>query len=566
MQWNLLATGLHTDGFVKRSDFKNIEDLKQMMEFANSYKDWITDPSSPEVNQTVGEGVKTNVEWFVELQGFLNKLVFSDDFVKTGEQLCAGLASEEHGLEAFAETTEAVLFRPNEDDPAELDVKALVDAAGRFAEMFAKTPLYFAREAFETDFKDTVKGMMAKRLLLPMQEHAKKGVRLDPEAYKPLKYVVQGLRWYRDVLCGKDILNSLRVAYRTAVESDKPAARNELTVAAIKKYRPDILTAQEVAPDQYVLIAAAMGHGELPRDVPKIKSVADLPAELTSSHAEWRTLRPIVWKKNGPAVMGSGVFVNPEKFVITHVKEVEDPAAAAPKKEGDKREGLGVLVKVEPKGAEKRPFCVFSAHLKSGNDEEKDGKKRKEQLATMQKTVGDSEECRGLELIIGMDGNYDRTLAEHSEKGAAEYWNKYLPTTPESQIYFQSYLDLAKMNHLNEDELLVSCNKMRGLFSAQVKKWGEYQLRNIDYVLLKKHPALAPTLAFENLVNIGRGEDLDLQKYPKSWLQEMTEETPVEGIIKFLGNHPRAMEGLMPNTTKRQPSDHSPVVVDFTYV
>ena len=36
---------------------------------------------------------------------------------------------------------------------------------------------------------------------------------------------------------------------------------------------------------------------------------------------------------------------------------------------------------------------------------------------------------------------------------------------------------------------MVTVNKMRGMFSAQVKKWGNYQLRNIDYVMLRSPAA-----------------------------------------------------------------------------
>ena len=586
MQWNLLATGLHTDGFVKPSDFQgDSARLKKFLHLARDYKAWISEPHGLNlVNHTIGKNqdgtdLKTDLESFNEMQGFLNQLIFSRAFVGTpGEEglwvgqsvshsLCDGLAGHA-ALDALAADAEGIAFYRLEGNTPVVDDPSLKLGADAFARVFEAAGTGFNREYFVLAFRQTIKALLEKRLLWTMQDAAKKKGSVDPTKYNPLKYALHGLRWYSANLCTNgsvDTLTNLRASYAKSRESDNPAARNQLTVAALHQYQPDILTAQEIAPDQYVAIAEWMfsrGREGVSEEDPwrpslpssGFKSVASLPNDFKQGDY-WKSHRPVAWKKTGPVVMGSGVFVNPEKFVIVHAEEVEDPASRS-------GEGLGMLVKVVSKPLLDAPFCVLSAHLKSGENQ-KDGAKRSEQLAKMQRSVAASAECRHLELIVGMDGNADRTLGQHSASknapAAPSYWDQHLPTSENpwwDGSFFQSYLDLAK---LGPGELLVLSNKMRGLFSEQVKKWGEYQLRNIDYVLLKKKISQSlGGLAMTEFVNVD-----ELQRYPVEVLQSLTEETSVEDIINILEKHPEVMEGLMPNYDGNRPSDHAPIVVEF---
>lgn len=598
VQWNLLATGMHKDGFVKGSEVS-----EQFLELARVFKGYITSKTASElVNHVVGENEdgsasKTNFEWFTAMQGFLIKLVFSDAFVETGAGVCAGLQSA--GLEGLAaervffhqpEEEKGLLFDekalrklaekgivPNNAKKPVADVAAVEVGASAFAGLFDG----IKRDAFVKAFTETMDDLLKNHLIYSMKTEAKKKGRVFPTKYNPLKYVFEGLRLYRDAFCTGDqdpeptFLNNLRASYKENMASDDPVNRNKRTVAVLDTWKPDIFTAQEIAPDQYVAISKYMARGDPSTVLPvlpvlPIEEVADVPEDFKTG-ANWMATRPVVWKRTGPVVIGSGVFVNPEKFKIVHAERVF--------------EDLGVLVKVAPKVASlftksPAPFCVFSGHLKSGNNEDKDGAKRFTQLQRFQQTVADSDACRGLELIIGMDGNYDRTLGatyvdtkktDHELQLIARqqgrqltdhelawiYWNQHLPTSPAKKIwdgsYFQSYLELAD---LGPDELLVSVNKMRGLSSEQVKKWGEYQLRNIDYVFLKKVAGLDGGLAMKQFVNLE-----NLQRYPVAVLQKLTEESTIEDILKVLKDHPEIMQKLMPNAD--EPSDHSPIVMEF---
>lgn len=109
----------------------------------------------------------------------------------------------------------------------------------------------------------------------------------------------------------------------------------------------------------------------------------------------------------------------------------------------------------------------------------------------------------------------------------------------------------------------VSVNKMRGMFSAQIKKWGAYQLRNIDYVMLRTagkafgawEAAAGQQLRMVRVVNADR-----LQVYSKKTLNKLTEDSSIEEILKLDRAEP-FVGGLLPNG--RNPSDHEPVVVEF---
>ena len=74
-----------------------------------------------------------------------------------------------------------------------------------------------------------------------------------------------------------------------------------------------------------------------------------------------------------------------------------------------------------------------------------------------------------------------------------------------SEFGFVNYLDALRNTQVygHKKESLadgrlhaVSVNKMRGLFSNQIKKWGSYQLRNIDYVMHRKCTPMATSSTF----------------------------------------------------------------------
>lgn len=107
---------------------------------------------------------------------------------------------------------------------------------------------------------------------------------------------------------------------------------------------------------------------------------------------------------------------------------------------------------------------------------------------------------------------------------------------------------------------VVSVNKMRGMFSAQVEKWGSYQLRRIDYAFLKtkRHCVSADPVSCSFQLRPHQDHDptATLQKWPRDLLESLTEDTDMERILKLNEEHP-FMDAIAPNAVN--PSDHMPI-------
>lgn len=121
----------------------------------------------------------------------------------------------------------------------------------------------------------------------------------------------------------------------------------------------------------------------------------------------------------------------------------------------------------------------------------------------------------------------------------------------------------------------MTVNKMRGMFSAQVKKWGNYQLRNIDYVMLRSI-APAPSAAGSGSDNNSAASSAkswkmtrlcnrdrfvrDCSYSRKNVLECLDEDSSMVDILK-VNRTGGFLRGILPSGAN--PSDHEPVCVEF---
>lgn len=126
---------------------------------------------------------------------------------------------------------------------------------------------------------------------------------------------------------------------------------------------------------------------------------------------------------------------------------------------------------------------------------------------------------------------------------------------------------------------IVTVNKMRGMFSAQVKKWGNYQLRNIDYVMLR---SIAPASSASSGSGSDNNSGATGGAKSKSWkmtrlcnrdrfvrdcsysrkdvLECLDEDSSMVDILK-VNRSGGFLRGILPSGAN--PSDHEPVCVEF---
>ncbi|CAD7956894.1 unnamed protein product [Amoebophrya sp. A25] len=275
---------------------------------------------------------------------------------------------------------------------------------------------------------------------------------------------------------------------------------------------------------------------------------------------------------------------------LSPVSESEEEPLS-PKKKGPANKGTIFQVEGPTSAGDTLPlhapdgFVTGVAHLKSGA-EASDAQARGEQIRILQTEF--ERYAATYDLVLGMDGNYDQALVGFNYAGDAEGtsggWQSlqkfgmvnYLESLKNEQRYGRRREVCGDDGVFSKKDQLhaVTVNKMRGMFSAQVKKWGAYQLRNIDYVMSRRAGALTNTEVNAHTPSVTRPAQIslepeevvnaqDLMVFERAEiLHRLTEDTSIEEIMKLNETAPREfVSQLLPSD--RIPSDHLPVVVQF---
>ncbi|CAD7926508.1 unnamed protein product [Amoebophrya sp. A120] len=386
---------------------------------------------------------------------------------------------------------------------------------------------------------------------------------------------------------------------------------------------PSFLTLQEVAPSQFLLVVSMKNHAYLKQGAPATSpadesSTTGSDQQTTATFDELQkilrrskeeekddkiyikrlnedpvltsqfsyVLRPV-----GPTVIGTALFVDPKRFEVVKRERVKDFAVIATVRT-KRNQGGGTVPgnKVQEAAAKIPPpstFAVVSAHLASGVLET-DFEDRVEQVADLLETLN-RPEYTAIPVLLGMDGNFDRKVdmikvrnGDHfaGSWDAAfadfEQWED-VSVGKKHEKYLVSRNQEVQVDSLKADngfdEHPVTVNRLRGMFSSQVKKWGDYQLRNIDYVMVrnpkrsvelaeveedadKKAIVAAPPALFLHIRSVLNSKSLQAFPIKNTLLKavnlddilEADKETPLLG-------------GMLPNG--ENPSDHAPVAVRF---
>lgn len=490
-QWNLLATGLHQDGFVKAGMFDGEDEDFSLLEFialCRDYKEWMFSEQ--------GEGFRVGENFLKPLQNVLNQWLFSE------------LVPVEVVARRVDKLLTGELFESEEGDS--------------FERLRAFFRAYERDEGLSEDLIDT----------------AIVAMRAAQKDEDPIKVLSHALTFYQEKgLLARQKLLLYRSAYAKSEEST--TERNASMLRLLKEHydSPDILIVQECAPDQLLALLGSMplraegGAQEKLFSLISSRPVWSLD-QLTELQDECRYL-PYVPLKTGPSLNGFAILINESRFTLQSVQRIEARE--------DKRKALALMVVVQcvETGHE---FSVLTAHLKSG-DSEKDGETREKQIAEI--TAGLALEERP--IIFGFDGNCDSTLE------TAKGWDKL------DDAGFVNYTELdKKLKENSHTSHLVTVNKIRGMFSAQVSKWGSYELRNIDYLMLRSNSE-PNGLAMKQVVN----REEDRQLYCIKILKEIcASKTCIQDVLR-LNEKANFLGKTMPSI--ENPSDHAPIVAEFEF-
>jgi len=255
-------------------------------------------------------------------------------------------------------------------------------------------------------------------------------------------------------------------------------------------------------------------------------------------------------RRTGHVAAGIGIFINPRKLKLVGLDKITVGGDGSSSSSSDDDVFVFALLGKLQCLRTGSFFFAAVAHLKSGSSVSA-GRDRTKQLSALRQKI--REKAGSSTVILGMDGNYDLSLAPcyegDTEGDPGSEWRKL-----QVEDGFSNWTTAMMQSAKNSTLLPVSVNKMRGPFSSQVHKWGAYQLRNIDYLMIKRG------LRFKTIVNAG-----DIQKYPRSLLEQLTENGSSLAEILALnsaeGGGGGFMNRLMP--TAENPSDHCPIVVDL---
>ncbi|CAD7940863.1 unnamed protein product [Amoebophrya sp. A120] len=616
MQWNLLATGLHTDGFVKGDMFESVAELTEHLHLTKDYK-----------ARLMSAGV--DLDLMKPMQHLLNLFLFSD-----GVPLTELPAALQYGAEGLSDKFRGV---PVEDFYAFSDVPArrtVCDQAALYERMWKPLADFFEQglasalveESIETiwskyispekalhpyDVVRTVCDFFRERfanqqeampntaesnaeagtsahlaevkvavLPAPQGEDPRElsGALADgdvpPSSTDPLSLLRKYRRAFEQLQPSADALSSSSEGLRA--ECEAPRGRNAQLTRLVAAFVPDVLTLQEVAVDQYFCLTRMQNGVYFPLWEQDSRDTDD-----SRWHEKWSCLvhqyastgaaqqRDVGWlnanlfgnhpyrvRKVGVSVCGVAVLVNRHRFRLRSGKALGSSdeqrfAYAATIAPCDERVTDGDI-------HEDAAFTVCAAHLKSGKAVDD----RTKQIFD----ICDSLEAFAMhgDVVLGMDGNYDQEL------GGCNYDND---TEAESggwarlrSLGYCNYLDELRQSQRygSQEELLterlhaVTVNKMRGMFSVQVAKWGCYSLRNIDYLMLRSRPGEDQGLRMSYVVNAR-----ELQVYDKeSTLRQISEDTSIETILALDDRVARPfIPSMMPSGSN--PSDHRPVVVQL---
>lgn len=294
-------------------------------------------------------------------------------------------------------------------------------------------------------------------------------------------------------------------------------------------------------------------------------------------------------KTGGIALLGSAIFVNRKKFIVLcngylRERDHDDPNTQCDGEKNISNNGkvFAVWARVvalkdhDPKIYNKtamrsgrfnpHSFLALAGHLESGLNKW-DGESRVVQLKRVNEFLESL--AGGTPVILGMDGNYDQNLHGHNYDGDMEEfnagWRDFADRSAEVKnedprapvfVNFPDCPNLRKTQRYGYMQALynpgvnalVSVNRMRGPFSAQMKKHGEYQLSNIDLTMVRRARGTAVDTGAangqggQNLRHIQVLNGEEIQVYPRKVAEQLNEQSPIEEILKL--NHD-LVEGKM---------------------
>eukprot|EP00392_Amoebophrya_sp_AT5.2_P005088 g5097.t1 len=607
MQWNLLATGLHKDGFVRGDLFSGS---------GGPDDDDVAGPTrlrehlllTKEYRRLLEQELRLDLEAWKPLQHLFTLLLFTDAVTprRLREKLFTDAAALRDRFKHVAEEEFVVLQSSTSND------------------FWAPLCEFFAEGVASQLVEDSVR---AASLSSTRNKRTPLG--------NPYDAVHAAAAFFAEAFFSEEGADEeepkLLLEYRAAFSKleENPKTRNEKMGALVRKWAPQILTLQEVAPDPPQLFfgpggcglgatggVGARGKPATPRGLGvaggedqdqdhqhalekekcswmKIEELQELlsakdskdPARVNEVLGDRFLYRA---RKIGPAVCGVCVLVDREKFNVLEAKPIGDFAYLAVV-ERKRRPTTGSLGGVAP------------ASEGSGDDYYRiSGEERGAQISQILDAVDSVNElARNWPVILGMDGNYDQGLcgANYPEDSEAVTGGWALLR----ERGYRNWVELGssgseEVDIMDNDDFrdshVVTVNKMRGMFSSQVAKWGEYMLRNIDYVFVRSTPAPSPDTGedksktkHQSLMRLRLAEvcnACDLQRYSKRGvLTQLRESCTLDDILRLDlaaqaaqappgSRSPRSAMNrgfvgrLMPSG--ENPSDHQPVVLQLQLV
>jgi len=524
MQWNLLATGLHEDGFVSSSMFGSEADLIEYLRLTGDYKELMMSSFESEVKS--GKGI----------QNFLNRILFDQEIVADSSKLRASLDLQE--LERHVQNEKAAVYYEECTREAQWD-----NLRRRLAASFGTS--ISNDVAFDTLFaKSVVEGTM----------------RHVNMAFHPGQYIVKALKWYKGNLLDSDgnlDVGTIRQAH--SIFRERSAARLFTMMRTIEENKPDILTVQECTIDQFQRIVEHPdycfdGAGDVLRAYHALG--LDHQKQLGAVQEIFKS-RPYALKTVNGIIMGSAIFVKPGRFHLVVGEKLKDPISP-----DEHFASVAEVVPLSAQCSDRSPphVVVIAAHLASGAAE-RDGRTRMKQLAVLQVFLQGAH-IEDANVLLGFDGNFDKVLAR---EGTWSQHNEYI----QWRIFSEStglanYIDVLqdtqtygpdRSQATRDVKHVITVNKIRAMGSSQVEKWGEYQLRNIDYCMLRSAKCVGDRLSLRmrSVVNADA-----LQVYDLRTLKGLTTASCSDILRLDMQSPVRFLPHLMPN---RHSSDHDPVVL-----